>query len=768
MEGQNRVRFRLSGRVAPTRTPRNTVRGTAELDHPHPSTLTPPTAKRVAHHTHSSVGRLQADPASLSAGRFVLGKPPSPSPSPSLVVSSVSRLTALAALATAAFALHAIPLAAQARPAPKEEPWRIVAMPQSTLVLARDGSLIGEMGRELRTSVAIKSLPKYVAQAFVAVEDKRFYEHDGVDIIGIAGALKDAVGGDVRGASTITQLLVGNMHPDIVDRRDRSLSRKLREQQAAREMEKHYSKEQILEAYLNTIAFGRGWYGIEAASRHYFGKPASRLTLAEAASLASMPKSPTLYDPSRYPDRNRERRNTVLALMAQQKYITRADAEAAQRQPVTVAREHGLSAAAPGVVDVVRQQAERAGIPVYTAGGYRIVTTIDPALQRHATESLRDGIAAVEKRPGYRHPVSGKDTAAKARSGSPYLQGAVVAVDANNGEVRALVGGRDYIRAPFNRAALALRQPGSAFKPLIYAAAIADSLPPTMIVGDTAISIPLGKGQEDYSPTNSDGKFLGLITMREALALSRNPVAVQLATTIGLDSVASVARRAGIETPVAPFPSSALGASAVHPLDFVATYTAFGPTGEAIEPRLVARVEDRAGKVVWTGSGGTRTPTFDPRVTFIVRDMMQDVVERGTATGVRRLVPASIPVAGKTGTTNDNADVWFVGMTPELVAGVWLGFDAPKSIMAGAAGGTLAAPIWGQMVARWYGTRSSAGWPDAPEGVVSVEMDRATGMPADETTPPERRYAEYFLEGTEPGARLVDPWRVWAWGPLTY
>ena len=676
-----------------------------------------------------------------------------------------SRRAALAAALLTV--LRAPSLAAQAKPAQKEEPWRIVAVPQSTLVLARDGSLIGEMGRELRTSVAIRTLPKHVAQAFVAVEDKRFYQHDGVDIIGIAGALKDAVGGDVRGASTITQLLVGNMHPDIIDRRDRSPMRKLREQQAAREMEKHYSKEQILEAFLNLLDFGHGRFGIDAASRYYFGKPAARLSLAEAASLASMPKSPTLYDPIRYPDRNRERRNTVLALMAQQKYITRAQAEAAQREPVTVAREHGLSAASPWVVDLVRQQAERAGVPVYS-GGYRIVTTIDPALQREATDALREGIVAVEKRPGYRHPVFGKDTAARSRGGSPYLQGAVVALDATTGEVRALVGGRDYVRAPFNRAALALRQPGSAFKPLIYAAAISDSLPPTTIVGDTAIAVPLGKGQKDYSPSNSDGKYLGLITMREALALSRNPVAVQLASTVGLDTVVAVARRAGIATPIAPYLSSALGASAVHPLDFVAAYTAFGPTGEAVEPRLVVRVEDRAGKVAWTGTGGTRTPTFDPRVAFIVRDLMQDVVERGTATGVRRVVPRAIPVAGKTGTTNDNADVWFVGMTPELVAGVWLGFDVPKSITAGAAGGTLAAPIWAQMVARWYGSRPSAGWPAMPDGIVAVEVDRLTGHPADATTPPERRYTEYFLEGTEPGARLVDPWKVWQWGPLTY
>jgi penicillin-binding protein 1A len=209
------------------------------------------------------------------------------------------------------------------------EPWQIVQPPQSTLVFARDGSLMGEFGRELRTSISIRALPKYLPQAFVAVEDQRFYQHDGVDLVGIGGALKDIVSGKPRGASTITQQLVGNMHPTIVDRTDRSVGRKLREQSAAREMEKHYSKEQILEAYLNQIPFGHGWNGVETASRRYFGKSAARLTLAEAATLAAMPKGPALYDPIRYPDRVRQRRNTVLDLMVEQKYISRAEEDGA-------------------------------------------------------------------------------------------------------------------------------------------------------------------------------------------------------------------------------------------------------------------------------------------------------------------------------------------------------------------------------------------------------------------------------------------------------
>src|SRR5687767_8942191 len=222
------------------------------------------------------------------------------------------------------------------------EPWQIIRPAQSSLVLAADGSLVGEIGRQWRTNVPIASLPKYVGNAFVAVEDQRFYEHDGVDIIGIAGAVKDNLMGASRGASTITQQLVGNMHPDLIDRREKTISRKLREQQAAREMEKHYRKDQILEAYINQVDFGHGWFGIESAARHYFGKPASRLTVAEAATIASIPKGPAVYDPIRYPDRVVQRRNVVLELMRQQKYISDAQAAAAKKTPLKLAPDAGM------------------------------------------------------------------------------------------------------------------------------------------------------------------------------------------------------------------------------------------------------------------------------------------------------------------------------------------------------------------------------------------------------------------------------------------
>lgn len=638
------------------------------------------------------------------------------------------------------------------------EPWQIIQPAQSSLVFARDGSLIGEIGKEWRTSVPLRSLPRYVPEAFIAVEDKRFYEHRGVDPIGVLGAIKDAATGHTRGASTITQLLVGNMHPDIIDRRDRSLGRKLREQEAAFEMERHYTKEQILEAFLNQLDFGHNWFGIESAARHYFGKPASRLTLAEAATLASMPKSPTEYDPIRHPDRSKERRDLVLGLMAEQNYITAAQARAAQAEPVVTVPNGGMSAPSHYFVDAVRQELDRAGIPVEN-GGYRVYTTLDPALQRSALRALDDGTARVEARPGYHHPkyVPGKGMNA-------VLQGAVVAMDPLTGDVKALVGGRNYALAPYNRA-FAQRQTGSAIKPIVYALALEDSIAASAIVPDTALAITLPSG-DVWKPQDAEGTFAGPMTIRQALIESRNSVAIQLGLKVGMDSVSALARRMGIQSPIAPVPASAIGASAVRPIELVTAYTAFANGGSVVAPRFVTRVEDLAGRTVFTRPASTPTPVLDPRVAYIVRNMMIDVANRGTGAAARQWVPSSIPVAGKTGTTNDYTDAWFIGMTPNLVAGVWVGFDRPTPIMHGAEGGTLAAPIWGQMITGWPASRAATSFPPPPLGLTFAELDRTTGEPVTDSTPPDRRYVEWFIPGTEPDSLRLNPWMLPKWGAV--
>ena len=566
------------------------------------------------------------------------------------------------------------------------------------------------------------------------------------------------------------------MHPDIIDRRENSgvagIDRKLREQAAAREMERHYSKEQILEAYLNQIGFGRGWYGVELAAQHYYGKSASQVTLAEAAALAAMPKSEVMYDPLRFPDRVMQRRNAILGLMQQQGYISASQAAEARREPVRTASTLSRTQA-PWISDVVRVQAERAGVPV-TSGGFRIYTTIDAALQYSAQAALSAGISAVESQPAFHHASCSVGVATTTlsksktpQSGTPTncLEGAAIVLDPSNGDVRALAGGRDYFRSAFNRAIDGKRQPGSTFKAFVYAAAINEGLTANSVVQDTAIRVRIDRNTF-YSPGNSDNSFLGQLTMREALAKSRNPVAVQLAMAVSMDSVIALAHRSGLRSPIANFPSSALGASVVQPLDFVAAYATFDNGGLAVQPRFISRIDDRAGKTVFTPPVVAATPALDPRVAFIMRDMLRDVVERGTATAVRRAVPARVPVAGKTGTTNDNSDVWFVGMTPELVAGVWMGFDKPQTITPGAVGGTLAAPIAGQIIASYYQSRTSGTW-SPPSGVVGAELDRTSGQVATVVTPIAQRYQEWFLEGTEPGNHSW-PWALFRNGPILY
>ncbi len=643
--------------------------------------------------------------------------------------------------------LLAAPLRAQG-----SDPAAIVPLPQSSLVLARDGSVIGEFGKQVRTSISIGSLPRYVGQAFVAVEDQRFYQHDGVDLVGVAAAMKDAVMGNARGASTITQQLVGNMHPTIIDRRDGSPLRKLREQSAARDMEKRYTKAQILEAYLNTIHFGHGWYGIDAASRHYFSKPAARLTLAEAATLASMPKGPALYDPVRYPERVRQRRNLVLSLMAEQKYITAAEKTRAQAASLGTVRQ-ALDPSYNYMVSVARVQAERGGVNL-AEGGFRVVTTLDPVLQRASATALREVVGSAET------PRRKQKKGAPAPPAAGTLQGALVMLSPMTGEVLALVGGKDFAASSFDRVIDGRRQPGSSFKPFVYGTALLQGIAANTIELDTALSILLPTGKT-YSPDNSDGKFLGSLTMREALVQSRNPVAVQLGMQVTIDSIAALAHRMGLDANIPPYPSSAIGTASVRPLDMAAAYGAIANGGSAIKPRFVLRVEDRTGRTVWAPKVVPPQYALDTRAAFVLRDMMRDVVDRGTGTSVRKYVAKEIPVAGKTGTTNGSTDVWFVGMTPELVGAVWVGYDAPKPIAGGqAAGGTVAAPIFGRAVQAYYAVnKTSLPW-TPPPGVVSMELDRDTGLPATPETLPTKRYTEWFVSGTEPGAIPVDVWKL--------
>ncbi|HEX8208630.1 MAG TPA: PBP1A family penicillin-binding protein [Longimicrobium sp.] len=665
------------------------------------------------------------------------------------------RLPCALRLAIPAAALLALPASAQEI--------TLRAPTQSARVYARDGSLIAELGPQVRTVIAMRTLPRYVPMAFVAVEDRRFFEHAGVDARAVARALRNTLGGDREGASTITQQLIGAMYPERVNRQEQTAERKLREMRLALELEQRHGKERILESYLNWIYFGHGWYGIESAARHYFGKGAAQLSIEEAAMLAALPKGPGVYSPKISPARALERRNLVLDLMAQSNAITRAQAAAAKRTTIRLAPNHGYSARPQWAIEQAKQiLAQRVG-PQYGTTGARVWTTIDPAAQNAADSALVRGLARIEREAWYRGPRMGAPGTASP-TGTTYLQGAIVTVDARTGEILAMVGGRNFEESHFNRVTAARRQPGSSFKPLVYAAALEQGATPATMMEDTALRIVM-RGSAVYSPRNSDGRFRGPISVRDGLVESVNTVAVQLAQTMGWQTLPAIAARFGIKSQVQPYPSSAIGASAVAPLEMAAAYTAFANNGMRVEPFLVRRVMDGGGRVVYDGRGrGVRT--LSPALAFVTTDLLRDAAERGTGREARTRLPARVPMAGKTGTTNDGTDVWYVGYTPEMVTAVWLGFDRPRSIGPGAFGGTLAAPIWGEMMRAAYARRRSPAPWAMPAGVVAVAADAATRRPLSGACPAAAARREYFIAGTEPagacrvlGGRVVAPAR---------
>ena len=629
----------------------------------------------------------------------------------------------------------------------------LVAPPQSAKVFARDGSLIAEIGPQARTVVSLKSLPRYVPMAFVAVEDRRFFDHAGVDPVGIARALKSTVEGNRQGASTITQQLIGAMYPDQVDRREITAERKLREMKLAVELEQRHGKERILEAYLNWIYFGHGWFGIESAARHYFGKPAAKLAIEEAAMLAALPKGAGIYSPKINPQKALERRNLVLGVMADAGVVTRAQAEEARRRPIRLAPNHGYAARPPWVIEQVRQFLEQRYGADYGKLGLRVWTTVDPVAQNAADSALVRGLLRAERMPWFRGPKYGTPAGKATPAGTPYLQGAVVSVDARTGEILALTGGRSWEDSRFNRVTAARRQPGSSFKPIVYAAALERGVSPATLMQDTALRIRMA-GSPVYAPKNSDDLFRGPVTVRQALTQSINTVAIQLGMRVGLDTLGAVARKFGITSPVPPYPSAVLGAGVVRPLEMVGAYTAFANQGVRVEPFLVRRVADRSGKVLFDHTPkGFRI--LSPNVAFLMTDLMKDAAERGTGQEARQRLPARVPMAGKTGTTDNGADVWYVGFTPEIVTGVWVGFDTPKTLGAGAYGGAVSAPIWGEMMRQVYARRPAPAPWAPPAGIVSVAVDPAIGAMLPPPCPAAPARLEHYVAGTEPPGACV-------------
>lgn len=622
---------------------------------------------------------------------------------------------------------------------------RTYTPPQASRIFDREGKLVAHLAPERRIVVPLERIPAHVSGAFLAVEDKRFYRHAGVDWRRVAGAMARNVRSLSfrEGFSTVTMQLARNVFPEHLTR-EKTLKRKAWEVVLARRIEGSFTKEQILELYLNQIYLGEGLYGVEAAAQGYFGKPARALTVDEAALLAALPRSPNFYTPRRNPDAAVSRRNLVLGLMAGAGVIDAERAAEARAAPLRLADPLEAKGEAPYFVAAVRKELrDRFGSDAETRG-LRVYTTLDRALQGSAERELVRQIREVEQgeHGRFRHPACGKANPERC------LQGMFVAMEPRTGEVRALVGGRDYALSQFDRATQARRQAGSAFKPIVYAAAVASGISPAEpLTGPGAAPVAYDDG--GYRPADPTADSVTL-DMREALRISSNRAAVALGNRVGAGQVVEMAKDLGITTPVKPYPSTFLGAADVVPLEMVATYSAFAAGGMAVKPRLVRRVEDAHGRVLWE-SRAERRYAFAPGVAFIVTSLMRDVVDRGTGSGVRSAgLPYAVPAAGKTGTTNEAADVWFVGFTPDLVAGVWLGFDRPRAILSSASGGGLAAPVWGRVMAGWYRTHAPpAPWAQ-PSDVLAVQVDRRSGRRATVGCPPEDVRTEFFVHGTEP------------------
>jgi penicillin-binding protein 1A len=623
---------------------------------------------------------------------------------------------------------------------------------EGSQLLDIDGKPFGTLATVNRRVVALDSLPAYLPEAFVAVEDRRFYSHSGLDVRRIFGALIRNVkaGGIEEGGSTITMQLARNLFPEWLPYQDRSLKRKLMEARVARQIERTFSKQKILELYLNHIYLGSGAYGVEAAAQEYFGKPAAKLDLAQSATLAALPKAPSDLDPKENPKGAHERRDLVLDRMVQAGYISSAEASDAKQEPLRVVEESEDPKAAPAayfVERVRREMGDLLGNSFYTAG-LKIYTTLDSRAQKVAEEELARELDAIESGAfgTFRHPTYPESKGKSEGTGqTPYLQGAVVLMDAATGEVRALVGGRDHQDSKFDRATQAVRQPGSAFKPFVYLTALENGHSPIDVVEDAPLKITLTGGKV-WEPRNYTDSYQGTMTLRDALTRSKNTATVRLAQEVGIPAIISRAHDLGITTPIPDVPSAALGVAGVRPLELVDAYAAFANGGDRVEPHFIRKVVDRHGQVVWEGSAQS-AGVIDPAAAFVLTTMLEDVVNRGTGTAVRA-VGFRGPAAGKTGTTNDATNVWFVGYTPELVGGVWMGFDTPTEIVRGASGGTLAAPVWGRIMKRVYeGRPMPAGW-QVPPGVDTAQVEVGTGRIVGITCPPTGpTYTEYFMGG---------------------
>ncbi|HEY2092742.1 MAG TPA: PBP1A family penicillin-binding protein [Thermoanaerobaculia bacterium] len=592
---------------------------------------------------------------------------------------------------------------------------------------------------EDRLPVSLTAAPKVVTNAIISTEDKNFYHHEGISIRGtLAAAITDLRNKNLtHGGSTLTQQLVKNLLKDP----ERTWRRKITEALMAILLEARYSKNEILEAYLNEIYLGQNGsvqiLGVEQASQIYFGKHVTYLTLPEAATLAGIIRSPNVLSPLKYPERAKPRRDTVLMLMRDQGMITPEEYASAVALPLSVARFPKTSRSAPFFVDLVMKQLrETYPETQLKTEGLRIFTTLDMIMQRSAEAALDDGIANLNKKYSY------------LRKSQTPLEGVMLTIQPGTGYVKALVGGRNYSKTQFNRAIQAKRQPGSLFKPFVYATAMdpargQQAFTPATVLDDSPISIRTGNNV--WQPQNYDLRFHGRVTVRAALAYSYNIPAVRAAIDVGVPNVIKTASTIGIESRLEPYPSMALGAFEVTPLEIAYAYSAFANLGVKAEPISILAVATRDGKLL--ESREVKMKRVAPAsVSYVMNDILKDDFIYGTAAKARTL-GFKRAFAGKTGTTSNYHDAWFIGYSPRILSLVWVGFDDNHSVRL--AGGEACVPIWTAHMNRIVGLVPDVDW-KRPEDVVDREIDPESGMLATPYCPQTR--SEIFVAGTEPAS----------------
>ena len=570
-------------------------------------------------------------------------------------------------------------------------------------IFDRNNRVVGEIYLEKRNLVPFKAIPPHVVNAFVAAEDANFFRHKGVDYIAIARAIvKDVLsGGYAQGASTITQQTVKSLFLTP----EKTVGRKLKEVILAHRIERKLSKEEILYLYLNQIYLGDGAYGVEAAAQTYFSRGVSTLTVAEGALLAGLAQAPTRYSPRGHIDKARARQRYVLRRMAEVGFLDKDAAERAYKARLALAPPSTFRSKAAYFLEHVRNYLqERYGVDAMYRSEFRIYTTIDGRLQEAAYDAVTQGVRRMEESNKYKG-----------------LQGALLCMDPGTGGVLAMVGGVDFGASQFNRALQARRQPGSAFKPIVYAAALDKGKTLVSTVDDSPIEFARSE-TEMWKPKNYDETFLGPIPLIEALAKSRNLATVRLLNEIGVDTAIGMARNLGIQSPIERNLSIALGSSGVTPLEMATAYSTFAGGGRRPTPFFIREVQDGQGRVLERTEPKT-VAAISPETAYLTTRLMQEVLRTGTGASAKGLSPN---LAGKTGTTNENTDAWFIGGSPDLTAAVWVGFDTPTSLGKRQTAASVALPIWTHFFGKALTYVPDREFPP-PAGITFTRVDPSTG-----------------------------------------